>query len=330
MMNKADKYYKETIQEILDNGSWSTNPRTNWLDNTPAYYKQVRQKVYNYDISKGELPITTLRNTPLKGCFYEMEWIYIKQSNILEEAHPSIHGWWKDFVVQKEFEVKTSELLKKYGYKTTEDFNSWTSDLTPRKILGYPDVNYTNYLTGEERNSIGTTYGYIVREFNLVSNLLREMENNPESRRLNMDLWQESYLNMSPKPLPPCAYRTEWAIDGEFIDFTLYQRSRDLIVTYSTNPMEYVLLAWKIANHLTFKTGRKHTVRNFQHVVFNEHIYDRHIEEALEILKRESLEQPKVELICEPKLFENHTIEDFKFEVSHEIRQRNNKLEIAV
>ena len=280
VQNKADKYYKETIQEILFSGTWSKNPRTKWSDNTPANYKQVRQKVYKYDISKGELPITTLRNTPLKGCFYEMEWIYIKQSNILEEAHPSIHGWWKDFL---------------------------TDNLT-----------------------IGTTYGYVVREHSLVSNLLREMENNPESRRLNIDLWQESSLNTNPKPLPPCAYRTEWSIDGEFIDFTLYQRSRDLIVTYSINPMEYVILAWMIANHLTFKTGKKHTVRNFQHVVFNEHIYDRHIEEALEILERESLEQPKVELICEPKLFENHTIDDFKFEVSPEIRQRNNKLEIAV
>lgn len=279
VQNKADKYYKETIQEILDNGSWSKNPRTKWSGSTPAHYKQVRQKVYNYDISKGELPITTLRNTPLKGCFYEMEWIYIKQSNVLEEAHPSIHGWWNDFL---------------------------TDNLT-----------------------IGTTYGYIVREHNLISNLLREMESNPESRRLNMDLWQESCLNTNPKPLPPCAYRTEWSIDGEFIDFTLYQRSRDLIVTYSINPMEYVILAWMIANHLTFKTGKKHTVRNFQHVVFNEHIYDRHIEEAKLILNRESLEQPKVELICEPKLFENHTIDDFKFEVSPEIRQRNNKLEIA-
>ena len=318
MMNKADKYYKETIQEILDNGSWSTNPRTNWLDNTPAYYKQIRQKVYNYDISKGELPITTLRNTPLKGCFYEMEWIYIKQSNILEEAHPSIHGWWKDFVVERSY---------RYLNPSREDVINCVSGC---------DESYKETALKEGKklevsgSYIGTTYGCIVREFNLISNLLREMENNPESRRLNMDLWQESYLNMSPKPLPPCAYRTDWAIDGEFIDFTLYQRSRDLIVTYSTNPMEYVLLAWKIANHLTFKTGRKHTVRNFQHVVFNEHIYDRHIEEALEILKRESLEQPKVELICEPKLFENHTIEDFKFEVSHEIRQRNNKLEIAV
>lgn len=318
MGNKADDYYKETISQILGQGTWSKNPRTKWSDGTPAHYKQIRQKVYNYDISKGELPITTLRNTPLKGCFHEMDWIYIKQSNILEEAHPSIHVWWKDFVVERSY---------KYLNPSAQDIESFISGC---------DESYKETALSEGKqlevsaSSIGATYGYIVKEYNLISNLLREMENNPESRRLNMDLWQEESLNKNPKPLPPCAYRTEWAIEGEFIDFTLYQRSRDLIVTYSINPIEYVLLAWMIANHLTFKTGRKHTVRNFQHVVFNEHIYDRHIGEAIEILGRDSLEQPKVELICEPKLFENHTVEDFYFEVNSQIRQRNNKLEIAI
>ena len=51
-MNKADKYLKETITEILEEGQWDKEPRTRWADNTPAHSKFVTQKVYQYDISK--------------------------------------------------------------------------------------------------------------------------------------------------------------------------------------------------------------------------------------------------------------------------------------
>ena len=65
MSNKADKYLKETITEILEEGQWDKEPRTRWADNTPAHSKFVTQKVYQYDISKGEFPINTLRTTAL-------------------------------------------------------------------------------------------------------------------------------------------------------------------------------------------------------------------------------------------------------------------------
>ena len=52
--NKADKYLKETITEILEEGQWDKEPRTRWADGTPAHSKFVTQKVYQYDISKGE------------------------------------------------------------------------------------------------------------------------------------------------------------------------------------------------------------------------------------------------------------------------------------
>ena len=73
MSNKADKYLKETITEILEEGQWDKEPRTKWADNTPAHSKFVTQKVYQYDISKGEFPINTLRTTALKGGFHDIE-----------------------------------------------------------------------------------------------------------------------------------------------------------------------------------------------------------------------------------------------------------------
>lgn len=96
-MIKIDKYIKETVQEILEKGSKDKNPRPKDSKGNPAYSRFLTQKVFNYDISKGEFPITTLRKTALKGAFYDIEAIYLKQTNIIEEMHPSIHSWWKDF-----------------------------------------------------------------------------------------------------------------------------------------------------------------------------------------------------------------------------------------
>ena len=99
-MNVADKYFIETLKDIKENGVWCKEPRTRWKDGEKSYYKSIHQKHYRYEIDKGEFPINTLRNTALKGAFYDVEAIYIKQTNILEEMHPSIHNWWKDFVVK--------------------------------------------------------------------------------------------------------------------------------------------------------------------------------------------------------------------------------------
>ena len=312
-MNKADKYLKETITEILEEGQWDKEPRTKWADGTPAHSKFVTQKVYQYDISKGEFPINTLRTTALKGGFHDIEAIYIKQTNILEEMHPSIHNWWKDFVVKV--------------------YDRWMR--TPPSPL----EDKITFL-----NSLGQTYGHTVKRYNLVDKLLKGLEKNPFGRRHKISLWQEQQVIDDPKALEPCAGMTFWSVREfayninradctiiRYIDLTLIQRSQDCIVTTSINPAQYTMLATMVANHLTFKTGIKHEVGKLLHIVQNCHIYDRHLDAAKEILKRESTGlQPKIELICEPKLFRLHTIEDFKFSGLEGIEKLSNNLEIAI
>ena len=312
-MNKADKYLKETITEILEEGQWDKEPRTRWADNTPAHSKFVTQKVYQYDISKGEFPINTLRTTALKGGFHDIEAIYIKQTNILEEMHPSIHNWWKDFVVKV--------------------YDRWMR--TPPSPL----EDKITFL-----NSLGQTYGHTVKRYNLVDKLLKGLEKNPFGRRHKISLWQEQQVIDDPKALEPCAGMTFWSVREfayninradctiiRYIDLTLIQRSQDCIVTTSINPAQYTMLLMMVCNHLTFKTRIKHEVGKLLHIVQNCHIYDRHLDAAKEILKREPTGlQPKIELICEPKDFYSHTIEDFKFSGLEGIEKLSNNLEIAI
>ena len=327
-MIKADKYLKETISEILENGQWDKNPRTKWEDGTPAHSKFITQQVFQYDISKGEYPVNTLRTTALKGAFHDIEAIYIKQTNILEEMHPSIHSWWRDFVVNSKMKSFGS------GVKYSKDLLKVLKREFPKNDLS----------KDTEENDLGRTYGHTVNRYNLVGTLLKGLEENPFGRRHKISLWQEQQVIDDPKALEPCAGLTLWSVREfvynasrvdctivRYIDLTLMQRSMDLAVTSSINPAQYVEFAMMVCNHLTFKTGIEHEVGKLLHIVQNCHIYDRHIDSAKEILERESTGlQPQIKLTCEPKDFYSHTIDDFKFTNLAGIKNLENKLEIAL
>jgi thymidylate synthase len=293
-MIKADRYLADTILEILEWGEMDKNPRPKWADGTPAHAKYVTQKVFKYNILRDEFPITTLRTTALKGAFHDIEAIYIKQTNIIEEMHPSIHSWWTDFVV---------------SHAVTPDFK-------------------------ESFSSIGQTYGHTVKRYNLVNKLLDGMATNPFSRRHMINLWQEQQMIEDPQALVPCVYQTNWNIrevDGfREVDLTLHQRSQDFCMTASINPAQYCMFGMIICGHLTWKTGIVHCLANFMHIVENCHIYDRHIEAANEILEREPIIiQPLIRLKVN-KNFYDYTWDDFEIFLPEGIKPLSTKLELAI
>lgn len=293
-ISKADKYFIDILEEIKTEGEWDKNPRPKWSDGIPAHSKFITQKSFEYRIDKGEFPIISLRPTAIKGGWYDMEAIYQKQTNVVEEMHPSIQSWWKPFTVNK---------------------------------------NYYNIFDGF-RNNIGQTYGHTVRRYNLMNNLLRKLENDGYSRRHVMNLWQEQQMLEDPKALVPCAFQTIWSISefegGVYIDLTLDQRSQDFMVTASINPMQYVQLGMAVCGHLTHHTGKKHILRKFKYNVQNLHIYDRHIFAIDELLKREiTTEKFNFELPVN-KDFYDYTFEDFVITKPGKIEPLSQPLEIAV
>ena len=96
-MIKADKYFKQNIKRILEEGSWDENPRPKWKDGTPARSKFITGIFEEYNISKGEFPITTLRKTAVQLGIREMHWIYFCESNCLSLAHVLGIKWWNEF-----------------------------------------------------------------------------------------------------------------------------------------------------------------------------------------------------------------------------------------
>ena len=107
-MYYADEVTKRLIQDILDNGCLDANPRPVWIDRdangnetkTPAHTLSVNHRMVTYDLSKGQIPIITLRPTAWKSSIKELLWIYQDQSNsldVLEEKY-DIH-WWNEWDV---------------------------------------------------------------------------------------------------------------------------------------------------------------------------------------------------------------------------------------
>jgi len=96
-MNKADKYYILNLSKIMSEGSWDENPRPKYSDGTPAHSRFITQVFEEYDISKGEFPITTLRNTAIKTGIKEILWIYQKQTSSLEVARELGINWWEEW-----------------------------------------------------------------------------------------------------------------------------------------------------------------------------------------------------------------------------------------
>lgn len=115
-MNKADKYYIENLNEITKNGYWDENPRPKYKDGTPAHSKFITQVFEKYDISKGEFPIPTLRNTAIKTGIKEIMWIYQKQSSQLQTARELGIHWWDNW------DIGDGTIGKRYG-ATINEYN---------------------------------------------------------------------------------------------------------------------------------------------------------------------------------------------------------------
>ena len=94
-MTKADTIFKENIRKIMEEGVWSEQARPKYKDGRTANSKYITGAFMEFDLSKGEFPITTLRPIAIKSAIKEMLWIYQDQSNrldVLEEKY-NVHYW---------------------------------------------------------------------------------------------------------------------------------------------------------------------------------------------------------------------------------------------
>jgi thymidylate synthase len=292
-ISKADQYFIDILNEIKEVGEWDKNPRPKWSDGKPAHSKFITQKSFEYRIDKGEFPIISLRPTAIKGGWYDIEAIYQKQTNIVEEMHPSIQPWWAPFIVNTKVDGISfrNNIGQTYGH-TVRRYNLMNNLL--RKL---------------------EDYGYSRRH---ILNLWQEQQMVEDPRAL-VPCAYETLWSIS-----------EHRDGTVFIDLTLNQRSQDFMVTASINPMQYVMLGLAVCGHLSHHTGKEHILRKFKYNVQNLHIYDRHIFAIDELLSRRVTTEKFDISLPIAKDFYNYTFEDFVIIKPGKIEPLSQVLEIAV
>ena len=132
-MTKADTIFKENIRKIIEEGVWSEQARPKYKDGRTANSKYITGAFMEFDLAKGEFPITTLRPIAIKSAIKEMLWIYQDQSNSLDllEDKYNVHYW-------NDWEVGDSRTIgQRYGAVVKKH------DIT-NKILKQLEVNPWN------------------------------------------------------------------------------------------------------------------------------------------------------------------------------------------
>ncbi len=115
-MIKSDQYYIQNLNRLISEGSWDENPRPKYSDGIPANSKFITGVYEEYDISKGEFPIPTLRNTAIKTGIKEILWIYQKQTSSLKVAREMGINWWDEWNIGDDtIGQRYGATIKKYG-----------------------------------------------------------------------------------------------------------------------------------------------------------------------------------------------------------------------
>ena len=160
----------------------------------------------------------------------------------------------------------------------------------------------------DENGDLGPVYGKQWRswqgadgvEVDQVKDLIHQIKNNPDSRRMIISAWNVADL---PKmKLMPCHCLFQFYVANGKLSCQLYQRSADVFLGVPFNIASYALLTMMIAQVCDLEPGE------FVHSFGDVHLYCNHFEQANLQLTRTPFPLPQMKINPEVK-----DIFDFKF-----------------
>ena len=162
----------------------------------------------------------------------------------------------------------------------------------------------------DEDGSIGKAYGYQMQkkykvaqgEMDQVDNVLWQLKNQPQSRRILTNIY--NFEDLSEMNLEPCAYSMTFNVTGDRLNAILNQRSQDILAANNWNVVQYALLVMMFAQVSGLKPGE------LVHVISDAHIYNKHLPIVAELIKRPQYPAPKVTLNPDIKDFYDFTMND--------------------
>jgi thymidylate synthase len=162
----------------------------------------------------------------------------------------------------------------------------------------WADQNHTGKF-GREAGDLGPVYGYLWRSFgghypakdgvDQIARLIEQIHHNPDSRRLIVTGWDPRHAENV--DLPPCHTLFQFKVEErEILHCQLYQRSADAFLGVPFNISSYALLTYLIAHVTGLRVG------DFVYTLGDYHIYRNHFDQVNELLSREPLPLPTLEI----------------------------------
>lgn len=166
----------------------------------------------------------------------------------------------------------------------------------------------------DENGELGPVYGHQWRSWtgadgstiDQISELIKQIKTNPDSRRMIVNAWNVGDLNKM--ALPPCHCMFQFYVAEGKLSCQLYQRSADVFLGVPFNIASYALLTLMIAQVCDLEPGE------FIHTFGDTHIYLNHLEQVQLQLNREPRALPKLRINPEVKDLFGFQFEDFVLE----------------
>ncbi len=174
----------------------------------------------------------------------------------------------------------------------------------------------------DRNGDLGPVYGKQWRDWNgesidQLKNVIHQLKNNPDSRRMMVSAWNPSVLPDTSKSfdenvaegkaaLPPCHALFQSYVADNKLSCQMYQRSADVFLGVPFNIASYALLTHMMAQVCDLEVG------DFIHTFGDVHIYQNHVEQVKLQLSREPRNLPELKLNPSIKDIDKFTYEDIE------------------
>jgi thymidylate synthase len=221
----------------------------------------------------------------------------------------SVFGYQMRFDLSEKFPLLTT---KKVHLKSVIHELLWF--LKGSTNIGYLKENGVSIWDewADENGDLGPVYGSQWRSWQTsdgrtidqISNLIENIKNNPDSRRLIVSAWNVGEVDKM--KLPPCHCFFQFYVANDKLSCQLYQRSADIFLGVPFNIASYALLTLMIAQVTNLVPGE------FVHTLGDAHIYSNHIEQVKQQLSREAKVLPIMKINPHVKDIFSFKYDDFE------------------
>ena len=271
------RQYLDLCRHVLENGTHKDD-RTG-TGTTSLFGYQAR-----YNLEDG-FPLLTTKRVYLRAILHELLWFISGDTNIKYLVDNDVKIW-------NEWPYE--------AFKKSADYQGESLDQFVQKIK-------ESDAFAKKHGNLGPVYGKQWRNFNGVDqllNVIKEIKNNPNSRRLIVNAWNPAELK--DMALPPCHMMFHFYVNDGKLSLQLYQRSADIFLGVPFNIASYALLLMMVAQVTNLKPYE------FIHTLGDAHIYDNHIDQINLQLSREPRKLPIMTINPNTKNILDFRFEDFE------------------